>query len=303
MGWCAHRRDLWLSAAGGRGSFYEKPGFDMQRSIPCGQCIGCRVSRKSEWVVRCSMELHMHDQACFVTATYADKSLPVNGSLCVRHWQLGMKRIRKMVASRGGPRVRYFSCGEYGPTTLRPHYHAILFGYWPSDAQRLYDAEFSSAELDKAWSLGHVRVSAVIPQRIGYVASHNVNVLSGDLSEFAYKRLDPLVQRIVAVERPRLLMSRNPGIGAPFLDRWLVDVVRPSQDGYRCHDGVVLPFGRFIDERVALVRPDIALLREQSRWNASQTEEAQRRHTPEALAAREQIAWRRAFDARKVAKL
>lgn len=51
-----------------------------------------------------------------------------------RPYQLFMKRLRKNVTNhfrnqlaKEQLQIRYFCCMEYGPTTFRPHYHAILF--------------------------------------------------------------------------------------------------------------------------------------------------------------------------------
>lgn len=38
-----------------------------------------------------------------------------------------LKRLRRFNEKKGMPCVRYAYCGEYGPTTHRPHYHLILF--------------------------------------------------------------------------------------------------------------------------------------------------------------------------------
>jgi hypothetical protein len=64
----------------------------------------------------------------FVTATYDNEHLPANGSLCKRDWILYQKRLRKELAKQGR-KIRIYAVGEYGQRgTLRPHYHAIIFG-------------------------------------------------------------------------------------------------------------------------------------------------------------------------------
>ena len=66
----------------------------------------------------------MHPANCFVTLTYDEKHLPKDGSLCLEHVQLFLKRLRFGSAFP----LRYFLCGEYGEKTSRPHYHICLFG-------------------------------------------------------------------------------------------------------------------------------------------------------------------------------
>ena len=46
------------------------------------------------------------------------------------------KRLRDRV---GYGRFRFYACGEYGETTNRPHYHAILFNYDFPDKQLFED--------------------------------------------------------------------------------------------------------------------------------------------------------------------
>ena len=91
--------------------------------LPCGQCIGCRMRRASDWELRCMHEASLHKENCFITLTYGRGNLPPNSSLEHRDFQLFMKRLRKL---RG--RCRFYMCGEYGPLNQRPHYHACLFG-------------------------------------------------------------------------------------------------------------------------------------------------------------------------------
>ena len=91
--------------------------------IPCGQCIGCRMRRASDWTIRVMHEASLHSENCFVTLTYGRDKLPPDGSLEHRDFQLFMKRLRRHF----GKTVRFYMCGEYGPLNFRPHYHACLF--------------------------------------------------------------------------------------------------------------------------------------------------------------------------------
>lgn len=44
--------------------------------------------------------------------------------VCKRDIQLFLKRVRKALPPRS---LKYFICSEYGPRTIRPHYHGIFF--------------------------------------------------------------------------------------------------------------------------------------------------------------------------------
>lgn len=105
--------------------------------IPCGKCAACNLARAKEWSARMALELPYYDpdSVFFLTITYDDMHVPWHISdntdypdvqtLCKRDIQLLIKRIRKSLPSRS---FRYYVVGEYGPHTLRPHYHAIFYG-------------------------------------------------------------------------------------------------------------------------------------------------------------------------------
>lgn len=102
-------------------------------SVPCGQCVACRIQRSKEWKIRCLFELKSFDDvASFVTLTYDDEHLPSNCSLVKADFQKFMKRLRRDVPTK----LKYYACGEYGEKTGRPHYHAIIFGLSPNETTR-----------------------------------------------------------------------------------------------------------------------------------------------------------------------
>jgi hypothetical protein len=103
----------------------NKKGVDGTLELPCGQCIGCRLERSRQWAMRCLHESSLYDRNAFVTLTYDDEHLPPGGSLNYPDFQRFMKRLRKNSKSP----IRFYMGGEYGESTLRPHFHVCLFGY------------------------------------------------------------------------------------------------------------------------------------------------------------------------------
>lgn len=95
----------------------------------------CRLDYARQKAVRAEHELRLwaptHDSS-FLSLTYSDEFLPAGNTLVKRDLQLFMKRLRK----ERGDGVRFIACGEYGDTTLRPHYHIILFNVGFSDKRR-----------------------------------------------------------------------------------------------------------------------------------------------------------------------
>lgn len=191
---------------------YTGPGTSF--SLPCGQCRGCRAERARQWALRCVHEALMHgDQNSFITLTYSDQHLPVNGSLNIRDWQLFAKRLRKT------GKFRFFACGEYGEQLGRPHFHACVFGRDFSSDRRDWRVTgsghriFRSAILEEAWGKGFAEIGSLTYESAEYVARYVAKKLTGDEAE-AYGDRRP----------PFCVMSRKPGIGAQWFERFESDV-------------------------------------------------------------------------------
>lgn len=186
--------------------------------IPCGRCIGCRLERSRQWANRCMLELQYHESSYFVTLTYDDEHVPVTYyaeddlgtarggfTLRSRDLQLFMKRLRK---AHPNDRIRFFACGEYGSTTYRPHYHAIIFGLTLDDLRfykrspQNYDY-FISDSLAKCWGLGYAVVGAVTWETCAYTARYIMKKALGDEAE-VYEHFN--------IEPEFVRMSRKPGI-------------------------------------------------------------------------------------------
>lgn len=189
-------------------------------SLPCGQCIGCRLERSRQWAMRCLHEASFHDANCFITLTYDDAHLPVRPSLDYAEFQRFMRRLRKEMAAR------FFMCGEYGDQTWRPHYHACLFGcdfedkvLWTTrDSVKL----FSSPTLTRLWPFGFSSIGEVNFESAAYVARYCVKKVTGDLAKVHYARSDEAGSYSLTPEFCH--MSLKPGIGKGWFDRFRSDV-------------------------------------------------------------------------------
>lgn len=188
------------------------PGCEYVR-IPCGGCFGCRMQYAENWAIRLEGEAMMHERASFVTLTYSPENVPWYG-LDLGDLQRFLKRLRK----RSG-RLRYFAAGEYGPSTNRPHFHVALFGV---DLEERHE---HSPVLEEVWSRGFNTCSEFTPGRARYIAGYATKKQQGPRSE------DELVcnfetGELVARRREFCVMSRRPGIGRPFFDRYRSDFLR-----------------------------------------------------------------------------
>lgn len=135
--------------------------------LPCGKCSCCVQNKSLEWTSRLMKEAEEWKYTYFVTLTYSDSNLK---DLNKRDIQLFLKRFRKAT----GFEFKYYVSGEYGETTLRPHYHAIFFLNDKLDDLEFYANNlYVSKLLNSTWKNGNVLVSSDVNERsikytIGY---------------------------------------------------------------------------------------------------------------------------------------
>lgn len=141
--------------------------------LPCGKCLPCRLEYARQWAVRCVHEAQMHEENCFITLTYDDAHL-ISPKLIYKHFQDFMKRLRK---TKPDAQIGVFVTGEYGEKRKRPHWHALIFNWRPSDPEYKYtsdrgDIVFSSKSLSKLWPSGAAEFGDVTFNSAGYCARY-----------------------------------------------------------------------------------------------------------------------------------
>lgn len=215
-------------------------------------------------------EVAMHKESCFITLTYSEEHLPSPPSLSKREHQLFMKRLRKMVAPK---RISFFLSGEYGERFGRPHYHAIIFGWWPKDARPWKKGPdgsqlYTSEQLAKAWGFGFSAVGAVTFGSASYVAQYVVKKQMKLEDPWAFTWLDPETGEWVCMQPEYGSMSRRPAIGKRWLNKF------GESDAFR-HDKIVaggaeaaLP--RYYDKELARLDPARAERVKRKRYIAAQ---------------------------------
>lgn len=161
-------------------------------TVPCGRCLACRIERTREWTVRLKQELFYWDKALFLTLTYNQDNMPQDGSLNKPVIQKFLKRIRRLIEPRT---IKYYFVGEYGDTTFRPHYHAIIYGLSEEDRELI----------EKSWKYGFSYLGSVTHDSIQYVAGYIQKKYNGDLAVEVYGKKQP----------PFSLMSK--GLGKQFV--------------------------------------------------------------------------------------
>lgn len=222
--------------------FFEK------LTLPCGQCIHCRLQRSREWAIRCTHEAKMHDYNSWITLTYADEHLPWSDyglpTLDKRDVQLFLKRLRKAIPCK----IRYFGCGEYGKKFGRPHYHLIIFGYDFPDKNLFQRGKFNlftSRLLQECWPYGHSIIAAFSFESAAYTARYCLKKVNGSDSDEHY------LDRVPEYS----LCSTRPGIGASFFERFSADIVH--QDKVISRGGRAAKPPRYYDKLLGRMDPEL----------------------------------------------
>jgi len=202
---------------------------DLPVTIPCGQCIGCRLERSRQWAVRCTHEASLYQKNAFITLTYNNESLPEFGTLDRKAFPKFIKRLRRRIDGN----VRYFHCGEYGEITSRPHYHACLFGFDFEDKYQWTVRNdlpvWRSPFLEKLWPYGNSEIGSVTFESAAYVARYILKKVTGFAARDHYEIIDPLTGEIRQREPEYTTMSRRPGIGKTWYDQFNQEVF-PSDE-------------------------------------------------------------------------
>ena len=165
----------------------------------------------------------MHERNCFVTLTYDEEHIPNDWSLRVEDWQKFMKRLRK----RYGEGIRFYHCGEYGDENGRPHYHGLIFNHdfvdrrpWKKGPRHAIDI---SGELQELWTDGFSTVGNVSFESAAYVARYQLKKITGEKADEHYEFMVPDTGEIVHRKPEYATMSRRPGIGDPWFEKFAAD--------------------------------------------------------------------------------
>ena len=190
---------------------------DVDFRVPCGKCLPCQKKRRSEWSLRLEHEYMFSDSAFFITLTYNDESLPRTKqgfpTLVKKHVQDYIKRLRnahvaylkkeqekvKNEFKIKSKSIRYYTVGEYGSQTRRPHYHLLLFNY---DIANISPFTSKWKNTQTQMSYGHVDVGTVTSASINYV------------TKYMFKGFNKKTDKR---QRPFSLMSKKPIIGHDYL--------------------------------------------------------------------------------------
>lgn len=181
--------------------------------IPCGKCISCRLENARQTAIRCVHEASMYENNSFITLTYSEENLK-SEKLQYLDFQLFIKKLRNHIfetklkerfpnvssqierrrlfndtnkSSRlefiEQTRISVFVAGEYGDRKKRPHWHALVFNWRPSDCLPKYtsdrgDQVYCSETLSSLWPQGISEIGQITFESAGYCARYASKKLS-----------------------------------------------------------------------------------------------------------------------------
>lgn len=198
--------------------------YHMQQ-VPCGKCLECKKRRVNSWYIRLKNQLNDCDNAYMVTLTYDEENIPFseNGLMTLDYtdFQKFMKRYRK---KNENSKVRYFTCGEYGANSFRPHYHAIMYN-------------IDCLSVMETWNLGFVHFLNVTDATLYYTLKY--------VTKSALKKDDPDDDR----KPEKALMSK--GLGLNFLTDNIINYYHedPSR-GITLLGNKKLPLPRYYRDKI-----------------------------------------------------
>ncbi len=174
-------------------------------------------------------EASQHQANSFITLTYDNDHLPRSGGLNVKHWQNFAKRLRHRI----GP-FRFYHCGEYGDESARPHYHALLFGHDFLEDRKPYTTRrgnqlYTSELLTQTWGQGLSVIGELTYESAAYVARYCMKKINGKQAAEHYQTIDTSTGEVHQVKPEYTTMSRRPGIGKSWFDKYTSDVF-PSDE-------------------------------------------------------------------------
>lgn len=235
------------------------PSFLLEEvAFRCGKCFNCLKYRGSVLLARCVAECRLHDDNAFITLTVDDANIETvfpGRSLSHRPWQLFCKRLRKKCSKP----IKFMMCGEYGEQSLRPHYHAVIFGLAPyeyidtgvrlSDGRPACRLRCDNHVFADCWSFGNVYCGRAEEASIAYVSGYT-------LKQYTLGRDDTwYVDRGLSSEYVK--WSRRPGLGASYFDRYdLIDDCKEVSCGVPLSSGRRLFAGRYYLDRLRLTHPE-----------------------------------------------
>lgn len=192
-------------------------------TLPCGQCILCRMKRAQNWAIKLIKEASYHKKMCMATLTFDPRKLIDHecGSNVLyskdlkqstEHFKKFMKRLRKRFEAG---KISYFKIGEYGEKHGRAHYHVIFYGIDKNDLKckpigksKKNKTIYGSQILDDCWKLGITTISEVTNATIKYVCNYTLKKIKHiKQKQVPYSKIKNNVPKYYIPKKSQTIMS------------------------------------------------------------------------------------------------
>lgn len=214
---------------------------------PCGHCFACLYSKRREWSTRLSIFhkqytkniLNADKTALFLTLTYNDNNLHFikvgEEEIAILHrpdYVNFLKRLRINLQRKyqGISKLYYYGCGEYGSTSLRPHYHFLLWGIPEPEVKNIGPNIFTSRLISSTWHNGFVTINSIEEGSINYVSGYVQKKLLNNISD-----------KVPREYRPFNTCSKGLGYSVLDSDNLLLKHEVVSEDFSFYHNGNKIP--------------------------------------------------------------
>lgn len=155
------------------------------------------------------------------------------------------------------PLIRYYLAGEYGEQFGRPHFHICLFGIDFSDKHYLSKTGagsklYRSPTLEKLWTLGHSSIGELTFESAAYTARYIMKKINGNKQKEHYTKINPDTGEIYELTPEYNVMSRRPGIGLDWFQKFKNDAYPEGRVVIR---GKKTNTPRYYDKQYAKLEP------------------------------------------------
>lgn len=269
--------------------------------VPCLQCLECRIMTQRNKAFCVTNEAKYYKKTSFITLTYNDQNLPVDGSCKADHVVTFIKDLRAYICRESGcfgkrdrsrgcrgmcPKIKTFGCQEYGPALSRPHYHLCVLGYQFDDLSSAKKVTndwgkswftYRSKICAEIWKKGFIEVAHVTPAAAAYVSGYVTKKITGKKAKGYYCGKEP--ERSVGVSK---------GLGARWLHQNVEHVLR--HEGLVSFRGSKMFIPRYYWKLLKKFYPEtLEKLKAALTKNSPDSFKLSKRYDPERMSARDAI--------------
>lgn len=251
------------------------------------------------WMARNMFESKSHDESMFLTCTYAPEHLPDHGSISKADPTNFLKRLRQYFDP---DKIRVYHASEYAEPSIEERLAGIRFGRCHSH-YLIYGGKFTDLEVHKKegevitytsktiadiWGKGFCTIGEVNSSTCAYVSRYIFKKIKGPKAADHYQTTSPITGEIIKLEPEYHTMSRRPGLGLLFFDKWKTDFF-PSN--FMIHDGRKIAVPKYFLNKLetSKLQSDRDMHAEIKERNHAMAKKQQSQRTPERLAVKEKI--------------